>query len=174
MLPGHLRVLWVPHLGPIYLSSGLWASLSPVSRKRALWLYVWAARPPGRLSQRAQELYPPPLSSSQLQRWVACLLSRVFPAQLGSVLPGTTSPRLLCPGFFFFFLVGLANGRPWQEGGEEKTKAFSFCFRQHLCSRCSSPCFQLPLDAPSISVLGPVGQAWLCSQFPSVASDTGH
>lgn len=120
MLPGHLRVLWVPRLGPIYLSSGLWASLSPVSRKRALWLYVWAARPPGRLSQRVQELYPPPLSSSQLQRWVACLLSRVFPAQLGSVLPGTTSPRLLCPGFFFFFWWVWPMGGPGRR--EERKK----------------------------------------------------
>lgn len=111
-------------LRPICLSSGVWASLGPVSGKSSKqWLQVWEALSPGRLNQRGHRSCCYPLSISHLQRMAICLFVLIVipcPALLSSLGNYISQAPLPCG-----FLVRLANGKRWQAGGGENPRYFS-------------------------------------------------
>lgn len=92
---------------------------------------------------------------------VACSHSHSRPALL-CTLGNCISQAPLPSGF----LVGLANGKHWQEGGGENPRYVS-----RSASGCLYACGGL-LCGPSFMVSGPVGQGQLC--FPFLSGGTRY
>lgn len=110
------------------------------------------------------ELQPLLLSNSHLQRLVICLLAL-------TVIP--------CPAMLFTFgnyisqapmplsiLMGLANGKHWEEGGEIQGISTSLCFRQRFCLWLVFPVVLAPTGWPFLHGLR---SSWTGSAMLSIS-----